>query len=56
MIGGAQHAAANRVQRLDHPAQAGIHGLGRLDRGGKDAAMPDHVAIGIVDDDQIEAA
>ena len=53
MIGGDQQNSADLADRLGDAAEPGIHGLDRLDRGGKTAGMPDHVGIGVIEDHEV---
>ena len=43
------------LDRLGQSAEAGIDGLDRLDRRVDAAGMPDHVGIGVVQHDDVEA-
>ena len=45
--------AADLADGIDEPSDAGIDRLDRLDDGRDDARMPDHVAVGIVEDDEV---
>ena len=56
MIRGDQHGAAGPHDGLFQPADAAIHRLNGLHRCRQIARVADHVAVGIVDDDQAEFA
>src|SRR3984957_2418675 len=43
VVGGDQQRASLMLQRRDEAAQTGVHRFHRLDRGGQDAGVPDHV-------------
>ncbi len=56
VIGGDDEQPARRLDGLLKPAEAMIDRLRRLRRRGEDAAMAHHIAVGIIDDDEIELA
>jgi len=56
VIGGDDKRGAGALDRLRKPAEAGVDGFDRLNRGVEAAAMPDHVGIGVVEYDHVETA
>ena len=56
VVGGDQSDAAGLRHRRDDAADAGVDGLDGLDRGVEDARVPDHVAVGEVEDDHVVLA
>ena len=56
MVGGDEHHAARRLDRLHQASQAGVDGFDGLGRRGEIAGVADHVGIGEVDHDQVEFA
>jgi hypothetical protein len=53
VVGGDEDRAAARACRFDHAADALVRHGHRLDGGVEDAGVPDHVAVGVVQDDQV---
>ena len=55
VVGGDQCFAADPVQGFDDAADAFVQAFDRLDRRLEHAGVADHVAVGVVDDDHVEA-
>ena len=56
VIRGDQHHAAGGVDCLVQASEAGVDGFDGLDRGAEIAGMADHVGVGVIDQDEVEAA
>ncbi len=53
VVGDDEERATGFADRVSDAAKPGIDRLDRLDRGRQTAGVPDHVGIGVVQDDQV---